>query len=97
MQPDIFVTIPTAAVIVLLGLIGHALALYIVCKKLDTKKARKVPSIVHGVISVLFPGSLTKNRLGEYNLFGYPAPAGLVNSQIGLCRLFCNVVISYSF
>ena len=95
------VIISTAVILVILILIGNALALYTVCKKLDTRKAREVPSIISGVIGVLFPGSLTKNDSpGEpskkYCLFGYPAPAGLVNS-LGVLSVLMSLALTATF
>ena len=87
----------------ILILSGNALVLYVVCKRLETWKAKKVPNIISGVISVLFPGSLNdlKNDLtGEcskkYNLFGYPAPAGLVNS-LGVLSALMSLSLAVTF
>ena len=95
------VLIPTGAILVVLVLIGNALALYAVCKKLETRNARQVPSIISGVIGILFPGSLTMNdstpeHSRKYNLFGYPAPAGLVNS-LGVLSMLMSLALTATF
>ena len=98
---DWMVLIPTGAILVVLILIGNALALYAVCKKLETRSARQVPSIISGVIGILFPGSLTMNdstpeHSRKYNLFGYPAPAGLVNS-LGVLSMLMSLALTATF
>ena len=88
--------------IVPLIVLYNVLAIYLFSKKFTKKRTRQVPAFLSGIIKIFFQGALTVKTTGptpldkEYQLFGYPAPGGLVNS-FGLFTIVVAIAAIFTF